>query len=79
MLYYDRINKNEGIDFAKSNKSKICMICRCSFFNRGFEFQNYVCNCCHDLALLSVSINDIVIITVKNVDIYIYIYIHISR
>ena len=27
MLYYDRIGLSEGIDLAKSNKSKECMIC----------------------------------------------------
>ena len=38
------------------------------FLNHGFEFQDSVCNCCHDLRMLSVNIRDIVIITVKNVD-----------
>ena len=37
-------------------------------FNNGFKFQNYVCNGCHDLTMLSVNISDIAIITVKNVD-----------
>ena len=31
-------------------------------------FQDYVCNTCHDLTILSVNISDIVIITAKNVD-----------
>ena len=38
------------------------------FFNPGFKFQDYVCNDCHDLGLLCLNINDITIITVKNVD-----------
>ena len=37
-------------------------------FMHGFEFQNYVCNGCHDLAILCLNISDITIITVKNVD-----------
>ena len=39
-------------------------------FNHGFKFQDYVCNGCHDLTwlMLSVNIIDIAIITVKNVD-----------
>ena len=53
---------------AKSNKSKKCMICHYWFFHHGFEFQDSVCNDCHDLAILSVNISDIAIITVKNVD-----------
>ena len=31
MLYYDRINISEGIDLAKSNDSKECMICHYCF------------------------------------------------
>ena len=44
------------------------MICHYCFFNHGFKFQDSVCNGCHDLTMLSVNINDIAIITVKNVD-----------
>ena len=44
------------------------MICHYWFFNDEFEFQDSVCNDCHDLTMLSVNINDIAIITVKNVD-----------
>ena len=68
MLHYDRIDISEGIDLAKSNNSKECMICHYYFFNYGFNFQDYVCNGCHDLTMLSVSISDIAIITFKNVD-----------
>ena len=38
------------------------------FFNHGFNFKDYECNGCHDLAMLSVYISDMAIITVKNVD-----------
>ena len=38
------------------------------FSNHGFKFQDYVCNGCHDLAIVSVNISDIPIVTVKNVD-----------
>ena len=68
MLQYDRTDISEGIDLAKSNNSKEFMICHYWFFNHGFEFQNSVCNGCHDLTMLSVSISDIAIITIKNVD-----------
>ena len=37
-------------------------------FNRGFTFQNYVCNGCHDLAMLSINISNIATIAVKNLD-----------
>ena len=68
MLYYNRIDISEGIDLAKCKKSKECMICYYCFFNHGFEFQDYVCNDCHDLTILSVNISDMSIITVKYVD-----------
>ena len=38
------------------------------FFNHGFQFQDYVCNGCHDLTMLCLNIKDITIIKVKNVD-----------
>ena len=65
MLYYVRIDISEGNDLAKSNNNKECMICHYWFFNHGFEFQDSVCNCCHDLTMLCVNIGDIAKITVK--------------
>ena len=44
------------------------MICHHYFFNHGFKFQNYVCNGCHNLTMLTVNISDIAIITVNNTD-----------
>ena len=68
MLYYDRIDVSKGIDVAKSNNSKECVICHYFFLNHGFEIQYYVCTGCHDLSMLCLNISDITIITVKNVD-----------
>ena len=68
MLYYDRIDISEKIDLTKSNSSKECMICHYWFLNHGFKFQDSICNGCHDLTMVSVNINDITIINVKNVD-----------
>ena len=39
-----------------------------SFFNHGFEFQDYVYNGCHNLTMLCLNISDVGIITIKNVD-----------
>ena len=68
MLHYDRIDLSEGIDVVSSNNSKECIICDYQFFNHGFKFRDSVCNGCHDLTMLFLSINDIAIITVKDVD-----------
>ena len=68
MLDYDIIDISEGIDSTKSYRSKECMICHYWLFNHGFEFQDSVCNSCHDLTILCLNIIDITIITVTNVD-----------
>ena len=68
MLYYDRIDKSEGTDPSKSNRSRECMICYYWFFNQGLKFQDSVSNGCHDLTILCLNISDITIITIKNVD-----------
>ena len=68
MLYYERIDISKGIDLGKSSRSKECTIYHYWFFDHGFKFQDYVCNGCHDLAMLSFNISDINIMTVKNVD-----------
>ena len=67
MLYYDRINISEGINLAKSNNSKECMICHYWLFNHGFKFQDSVWNGCYVFTMLSVNVSDIAIITIKNV------------
>ena len=41
------------------------MICHYFFFNHGLKFQDYVCNGCHNLTMLSINIIDIAIITIK--------------
>ena len=68
MLYYDRIDISEGIDLAKRNNSKECMVSHNWFFNHGFKFQDSVCNGFHVFTMLNVNINDVTIIAIKNVD-----------
>ena len=65
MLNCNRIDIGKRVGPTKSNRSKECMICHYGFFNRGFTFQDSVCNDCHDLTMLSVNINDIAIISIK--------------
>ena len=43
------------------------MICHYWFYNSCI-LQDFVCNACHDLTMVSVNISDIAIITVKNVN-----------
>ena len=61
------IDKSEGIDPTKGNRSKECMICHYWFFNLEFKFQDSVCNGYHDLTILCLNISHIAITTVKDV------------
>ena len=38
------------------------------FLDKGFKFQPDVCNRCHDLLLISISLSDIAILDIKSVD-----------
>ena len=68
MLCYNKIDISERIDPTKSNKSRECVICHYFSFNHLFKFQDYVCNGCHNLTMLTVNISDIATIAVKNFD-----------
>ena len=67
ILFYNIIDLSEGIHLAKSNNSKEYIVCLYWFFNHGFKYQDFVCNCCHDLLTLRVNISNIAIIAVKGV------------
>ena len=69
MLYFGRTDVSEGIDVNKRSKSKECDISHYWFFlNKGFKFQPCVWNRCHDLLMMSMNLNDIVILKIKNTD-----------
>ena len=42
MIFYERIDKSEGINFKKEGSE--CMICHYFYDSDGFEYQPYVCN-----------------------------------
>ena len=65
MLYYDRIDVSEGIHINKTIKWKKCDICHYWYFlNKGFKFQSYICNRCHDILMMSMNL-DIAILKIK--------------
>ena len=69
MLYLYRIDFSEGIDVNKTRKSKDFDICHyCYFLNKGFKFQPNVCNRSHDLLMMSMSLSDIAILSIKSAD-----------
>ena len=67
MLYYDRIHVSEEIDINKISASKEYDICHCWYFlDKGFKFQPYGCNRCHDLLMMSMNLSDIAILNIKS-------------
>ena len=69
MLYYGRIDFFEEIDINKTNALRKCNICLYWYFlNKGFKFQKYVCNRCHDLLMTSMNLSNIAILKIKNAD-----------
>ena len=68
MIYYDRIDVSEEIDVNETSTTKQCDIFHYWYFsNEGFKFQLDVCNGCHDLLIMSVSLYE-AILTINGVD-----------
>ena len=55
------------------------MICHYWFFRHRFKFQHYLCNGCHDLRRLRVTISDTAIITIKGIDYHCIIHVNKSE
>ena len=51
-----------------NRKSDICHYWY--FLNKGFKFQPYVCNRCHDLLIMSMNLSNIFILKIKSADYY---------
>ena len=69
MLEYDRIEISEGIVINKTNASKECYIFHYWYFlAKGFKYEPYLCNGCHDLMQKAINFNDVAIVSVKGSD-----------
>ena len=69
MLYYVRIDVSEGIDVNKTSESKECDICHYWYFlDKGLKFQPDVCNGCHDVLMMSISLSDTAILNIHGAD-----------
>ena len=65
MLYYDRIDRSEGIHVNKTKESREYIICNYYYFLKAnFIFQPKLCNGCHNLMPKTMSFN-IAIVSVK--------------
>ena len=59
MLYYGRTDFSEGIDINKTSEQKKRDVCDYWYFlNKGFTFQPYACNRCHDLLIMSLNLRN---------------------
>ena len=69
MLYFNRTDVSEGIDINKTRASKDCDICHYWYFvNCSFKFQPNVWNRCQDLLVMSMNLNNIAILNIKEFD-----------
>ena len=69
MLGYDTIDVSKEIDVNKTNASKECDIFHYWYFlDKGFKYEPYLCNDCHDLRQKAMNFNDAAIISVKGSD-----------
>ena len=69
MLEYDRLEISEGIDINETNTSKECEIYHYWYFlDKGFKYEPYLCNGCHDSMQEALNFNDVAIVSVKGTD-----------
>ena len=69
MLELDRIDISEGKDIDKTDRSRKCSVCHYWYFLKiNFRFQTKVCNGCHDMTEMSMSLNDVAFVTVGRND-----------
>ena len=66
MLQYQKVDVSERIDVNKASASKECELCHYWFFKDvGFEFEEHVCDRCHDLLTMAYFLKNIVILSAK--------------
>ena len=69
MLYFDRTDVAERSNINKTSAWKECDICHYWYFlDKGFNFQSYICNGCHDVLMLSINLSDIPILNIHGVN-----------
>ena len=69
MLYYGKIDISKGIDVNKTSASKKYYICHYWYFlDKGFKFESYVCNKCHDVLIMPINLNNIADLNINGAD-----------
>ena len=67
-LHYNITDISERTDTAKGHYSNECITFLYWLFKYGLKFQDFLCNGCHNLAMLYLNICNIAIITVEGID-----------
>ena len=66
MLQYQKIDVSEGINVNKTSASKKCELCHYWFLKDvGFKFEEHICNRCHDLVTMALSLKHITRLNAK--------------
>ena len=69
MLYFDRIDVSKGINVNEISASKEYDIFHYWYIlNYSFKFQPNLCNRCQDLLMMSMNLDNIVILNIKGSD-----------
>ena len=69
MLYFDRIDVSKGINVNEISASKEYDIFHYWYIlNYSFKFQPNLCNRCQDLLIMSMNLDNIVILNIKGSD-----------
>ena len=63
----------EMILIRQSNQKSAIFVTIGYFLNKGFNFQLYVCNECHDLLMMSMNPSDIATLIIKGSDYHCFI------
>ena len=58
----------ELIIIKQKLKNSVMFVAISIFLEKGFKFQSYVCNDCHDVLMMSINLNDIAILNIINAD-----------
>ena len=68
MLKYDRIDVSERIDVNKTNTSNtVIFVIIDIFLDKGFKYEPYFCNGCHNLMQKAMNFDDFAIVLIKEV------------
>ena len=69
LIQYERIDVSKGIDHNKAGTSKECMLYHYWYLKDiGYEYEQYVCNGCHDLSVMVYDLDYFMILNIKVVD-----------